>query len=155
MQGYGEIRGELLALILVLKMGLNGILGCMSVVSRKTLFSGHCVDCVFVRLWRLFCGRRHTVEVAQLTKKARRVAIVRRNMSYSLALCRMMSLQHRFRMRRTTNDLNFHSTKSLESLDDGCLLHAKRHTLQVGKMYASGAGEVTARHETLQESKLS
>jgi hypothetical protein len=40
MQGHGEIRGELLGLILVLKMGLNGLFGCKSVVSRKPLFFG-------------------------------------------------------------------------------------------------------------------
>lgn len=44
MQGHEKIRGELLGLILVLKMGLNGLFGCMSVVSRKTLFFGRCVE---------------------------------------------------------------------------------------------------------------
>ena len=53
-------------------------------------------------------------------------------------------------MRRTANDLHFQSTESVESLDDVCLVHAKRNTLQVMKMYAC----VTAGDETLQELKL-
>jgi hypothetical protein len=61
-----------------------------------------------------------------------------------------MSLQHKFMMRRTANDLHFQSTESVESRDDVCLVHAKRTALQVVKMYAC----VTAGDETLQELKL-